>query len=229
MYRSFLFPVSVAVLISSLFAAPFSALAQTSQSAADIGAAATARQNTLQAQLTQAQKDLDALNTQSDLIKGQKASLQRDISLLDIQIKAAEAQIKVKNLSIAELTTDIGNKQSTITDLQGKLDRSAQSLADLLRQTNQNDSVSLPVILLGQKSFSAFFSEVDSFQTIKQALNSSMEDVKTFKGQTESEKADLEDKKNQETNAKEDIQAQERTIQRAEADKNQILAVTKGQ
>lgn len=211
------------VAVVSLAANPLSAAAQSISEAAD------ARQSDLQAQLDQAKKELDALNAQSSQIKSQKASIERDISLLDIQIKAAEAQIKVKNLTISRLTTDIGTKQSTIADLEGKLDRSAQSLGNLLRQTNKNDAVSLPTILLGQKSFSDFFQEVDTFQTIKEALNSSMEDVKAYKGQTEEEKADLEDKKNQETNAREDVLAQQRTIERSKAEKNKILTTTKGQ
>ncbi|HEU5114188.1 MAG TPA: lytic murein transglycosylase [Candidatus Paceibacterota bacterium] len=230
MYRNLL---ASALLIATVLSAPLPALAQVSSSdsssGTDIQAAAAARQSDLQAQLDQAQKELAALNAQSDQVKSQKASLERDISLLNLQIASAEAQIKVKNLTITQLTKDIGTKQDTITDLQGKLDRSAESLSDLLRKTNENDAVSLPVILLGQRNFSAFFSEVDSFQTIKNALSSSMEDVKTFKGQTEAEKADLEDKKNQELNAREDILAAERSIQRAKSDKNTILTATKGQ
>lgn len=233
MYRSFLFTTTTSiVLFLSIAISPLSVFAQLSSgtpSAAEIGVAAQARQNTLQAQLDQAQKELDALNTQSSQVKSQKASLERDISLLNLQIQAAQAQIKVKNLTIAALTSDIGVKQSTIADLQDKLDRSSQSLANLIRETNQNDSVSLPIIILANKSFSQFFTEVDSFQTLKNALSSSMEDVKTYKGQTETEKANLEDKKNQETNAREDILAQQRVIERAKADKNKILAVTKGQ
>lgn len=227
MYRSLLTRLLPIFIILSIL--PVGVFAQTSSDAAAIGAAANARQSDLQAQLDQAQKELNTLNAQSSQIKTQKASLERDISLLNVQIAAAQAQIKVKNLTITKLTSDIGSKQNTITDLEGKLDRSSQSLADLLRQTNQNDSTSLPTILLENDSLSDFFVEVDSFQTIKSALRTSMEDVKNYKSQTEADKADLEDKKNQETNAREDILAQQRVIERAKSDKNQILTVTKGQ
>ncbi|HVU06789.1 MAG TPA: lytic murein transglycosylase [Candidatus Paceibacterota bacterium] len=223
MNRLLLTPFLVLSLVATSLFVPFFAFAQSISDAAD------ARQSDLQAQLDQAKKELDALNAQSSQIKSQKASIERDISLLDVQIKAAEAQIKVKNLTISRLATDIGAKQTTINDLEGKLERSAESLGNLLRQTNENDSVSIPTILLGQKSFSSFFQEVDTFQTVKEALNASMEDVKAYKGQTEDEKADLEDKKNQETNAREDILAQQRVIERAKSDKNQILTTTKGQ
>ncbi|MDE2116943.1 MAG: lytic murein transglycosylase [Patescibacteria group bacterium] len=231
--RSFVLSISAGLAISVLASvtafSPLGSLSALAQSASDIQAAANARQSDLQAQLVQAQKELDALNAQSDQIKGQKASLQRDIALIDTQIAAAEAQIKVKNLVIAQLSKDIGVKQSTISDLQDKLDKSAQSLADIIRKTNENDAQSLPVILLANKSFSQFFTEVDSFQVIKGALNTSMEDVKNFKGQTETEKASLETKKDQETNAREDILAAERDIEHKKKEKNDILTVTKGQ
>ncbi|MDE1874801.1 MAG: lytic murein transglycosylase [Patescibacteria group bacterium] len=227
--------IVVAFSMFSLLAAPFAyvpapvfAQVSTSNSSGAVGDA-QAYQDNLQAQLDQAEKELQALNQQSDQVKSQKESLERDISLLNLQIQSSEAQIKVKNLTIDQLTSDISDKQSTVADLQSKLDQSSQSLANLLRLTSENDAESLPVILLGQSDFSAFFSQVDSFETIQKALSASMEDVKNYKSQTETEEAALQDKKNQELDAREAILAAERTIQRSKDQKNQILTQTKGE
>jgi septal ring factor EnvC (AmiA/AmiB activator) len=132
------------VILSLVFSlAPAFAFAQSSQDA-------KAYQDRLQADYDQAKKELEALTVQSNEIKNQKASLQRDIALIDAEIKQAQAKIKVKNLAIAQLTKDIGVKQNTITNLEAKLERSAESLADLLRRTNESDSVSMMAVFLGK-------------------------------------------------------------------------------
>jgi peptidoglycan hydrolase CwlO-like protein len=187
------------------------------------------REDDLRGQLDAAQKELQALTAKSNEIKSQKASLQRDVALIDAEIREAQARINVKNLTITRLTKDIGTKENTINNLEVKLERSAESLADLLRRTNETDSISTVSIILGNKSFSNFYSVVDSVETIKGALNKSMDDVKEYKEVTETEKASLEDRKNQETNARAEILAEQRVIERKKAEKNAILSATKGQ
>ncbi len=214
--------VAIVFLCAVVAAFPLITLAQTQ-------ADAQKYQDQLQADYDQAKKELEALTAQSNEIKNQKASLQRDIALIDAEIKQAQAKIKVKNLAISQLTKDIGKKQATITDLQGKLDRSTDSLADLLRRTNESDSISMISVFLGNRTISDFFGEVDSIEIVKDSLNTSIDNVKNFKIETEGEKANLEDRKNQETNAREEILAEQRIIERKKAEKNQILATTKGQ
>ena len=216
MYRLFLIFLSLASF------SPFFVYAQSLGST-------QAYQDKLQADYDQAQRELQILAVQSNEIKSQKASLQRDIALIDAQIREAQAKINLKTIAITKLTKDIGVKQNTISDLEAKLDRSFQSMANLLRYTEESDATSLPVILLGNKSFSDFFKEIDSIETVKEALNISITDVKNFKQETETEKADLEDRKNQETNAREEILTAERVIQRKKKEKNDILKITKGQ
>jgi membrane-bound lytic murein transglycosylase B len=188
-----------------------------------------AYQDRLQADYDQAQKELKDLTAQSDAIKSQKASLQRDIALIDAEIKEAQAKINLKTLAIAKLTKDIGSKVVTIAGLETKLDRSSDSLSSLLRRTNESDATSLAAILLSRGNFSDFFGEVDNIETVQGALNASIDDVRNYKKETEEQKADLEEKKNQETNAKEEILAEQRVIQRKKTEKNAILATTKGQ
>ncbi len=210
-----LFFLSISVFPTALFA----------QSAEEI----QSREDDLRGQLDAAQKELQVLTAKSNEIKSQKASLQRDIALIDAEIKEAQARINVKNLTIARLTKDIGTKENTINDLEVKLEKSAESLADLLRKTNETDSISTVSIILGNKSFSSFYSVVDSVETIKGALNKSIDEVKEYKEVTETEKANLEDRKNQETNARAEILAEQRVIERKKAEKNAILSATKGQ
>ncbi|MEK7596841.1 MAG: lytic murein transglycosylase [Patescibacteria group bacterium] len=216
MQRSFLFIFLLAILV------PVFASAQSSGSA-------QVYQDKLQADYDQAQRELETLTARSNEIKSQKTSLQRDIALIDAEIKEAQAKINLKTIAISKLTKDIGAKQITIDGLGKKLSRSVESMANLLRHTQESDDISLPIILFGNRSFSQFWKEVNSIETVKEALNTSIKDVKNFKQETETEKADLEDRKNQETNAREEILVAQRVIQRKKIEKNDILKATKGQ
>src|SRR3989338_5188347 len=62
---------------------------------------------TLEAQIVAQQKILDQ-------VKGQDISLQRDIKILDAQIKQAQLSIRARNLVIQQLTSNIKDKEDTI-------------------------------------------------------------------------------------------------------------------
>jgi len=186
---------------------------------------AAAYQAKLQADYDQAVKERETLVGERKKITDQTDLIKQDIAIISAQIKEAQARIAVKTATINSLSKDIGIKAQSIQELSGKLDRSAESLAELLRKTFEQDAVSLPQILLGQPSFSEFFIEIDSFQTIKSALNSSMEDVRTYRAKTETEKLDLEDRKDKELDAKQVIETEKRDIERKKAERDKLLAV----
>jgi peptidoglycan hydrolase CwlO-like protein len=175
------------------------------------------------------QAEIDLLSKDVTSLQGQKATIEQAIALIDAQIKEAQAKIKLRTLTIDGLTKDIGVKSQSINSLEDKLSRSQQSLSGLIRRTQENDAVSLPQMLLSGKAFSDFFVEVDSFQTIKGAVNLMMEDVRDFKAQTQEEKATLESKKAKEADARAAIQAQEKIVQSKKKEQAELLSIKSGQ
>jgi len=208
----------VMVLVALFVVAPSFTYAQSASSDA------AAYQAKLQADYDQAVKEREALVGERKKITDQTDLIKQDIAIISAQIKEAQARIAFKTATINSISKDIGVKAQSIQDLSGKLERSAESLAELLRRTHEQDSISLPQILLGQHSFSSFFIEVDSFQTVKNALNQSMEDVRSYRSKTETEKVSLEDRKDKELDAKQVIEKEKRDIERKKNERDVLLA-----
>jgi peptidoglycan hydrolase CwlO-like protein len=159
--------------------------------------------------------------------KGEGQSLARDIAILDAQIKGAQLKIKAHSIAIDKLGKDITVKVKTIDNLNGKIDEGRESLADILKKTNQLDSYSIAEAFLAKKNFAEFFQDFDVLASLQENLNGVLTEVKEAKSENEEEKADLSTKRDQEINTKVNVEAEQRKIQAAEAEKKKLLALNK--
>ena len=76
--------------------------------------------------------------------QNQSASLKRDILILDTKIKTAQLNIKAKNITIESLGKDINKKQEKIESLEDRIGRGKETLAQIMRKTNEVDELNLP-------------------------------------------------------------------------------------
>lgn len=175
------------------------------------------------------QKEIDHWQGVLDDTRAKAKNLQGDITVLNAKIKEAEAQIKQKNLAIAQLAKQISEKINKIKELEGQITSGKLSLAQLIRKTNEIDSYSLAEVVLTSRQLSDFFSDLDSFALIKEEMKKHFTTVREAKVTTEIEKKQLDVKKNQETDAKYIVESKKKTIAKTEAEKKQLLTVTKAQ
>ncbi len=159
--------------------------------------------------------------------KRQTASVERDITILDAQIKGAELKIRAKEVSISQLGNDISKKTDTITSLEEKIERGQASLAELLRKTGQQDDISLVEIMLTNDNLSSFFDSINSFDSVSNSLQDLFEEIRTTKTSTEGEREILTDRKIAEADAKKAIEGERDTIRRLEQEKQGILSITR--
>src|SRR3990167_3170651 len=163
----------------------------------------------------QAQYDelLKEIAVQQKIIKdtqAKKNTLQGDVTLLNAQIKAAQAQINAKNIVIKQLAVQIVKKNVVIGQLSGRIDRGKESLAAILRQTQMLDDYSVVSVALGAQDVSGFFSDLDALTSIKTKLRDLFADIRHAKAQTEVEKADLAVKQSQTVDAKYIVELQQK-------------------
>jgi len=177
-----------------------------------------------------AQVEADQKQAAADLVSAQSksASLSRDITVLDAKIKTAQLNIKAKNLLILTLGNDINIKQGHIDNLEEHIAKGKQTLADVLRRTNELDSYSLPEVVLAQTSLTGFFEDVDSFQAVQQGLSSTFNQLRADEASTSQEKSDLESKQNAAEDARQAIQTEQKNIQADQAQQKQLLTISKG-
>jgi septal ring factor EnvC (AmiA/AmiB activator) len=174
----------------------------------------------VEAEQKQAENDLSSAQNQS-------ASLSRDIAVLDAKIKVAQLNIKAKNLLIESLGKDIKTKENHIDDLEERIDRGKETLAAIMRKTNETGSYTLPEVLLSQNSVAGFFKDIDSFESIQEGLKTTFEQIRSDKTETEAEKDVLDKRRNAEMDARYAIQQEKKNIEGDESEKQRLLKVSK--
>ncbi len=186
------------------------------------------REVRLKAELVQVEKEQAETEKILADTQNQSASLSRDILILNTKIKAAQLNIKAKNLLIETLGKDISVKQAKIEDLQGHIEKGKQTLAQIMRKNNEIESISFPEFILSQDNLSEAFIDIDNFGSIQASLKTTFETIRNNKVQTETEKTNLNNRKNQESDARASILNEQKNIQANETEKQKLLAISKG-
>ncbi len=176
-----------------------------------------------------AQTEADIAKWQSILssTKANTKSLQQEAANLNAKIQQAKALIKKKNIAIAQLEVDIAKKNSHIRTLEDKIDAGHDSLAQLLRKTNEIDQFSLPEVMLGNKNISDFFSDVDTFQSVNRSLGDLFIEIRATKYLTEKEKEALDRQKDKEADTKAEAEVQKKQVEANEKEKQYLISVNK--
>jgi len=168
----------------------------------------------------------DLLNKQKEQQK-QTGTLKGDVNYLTAQINALQTKVKARAFKIAALKVDIKDKVTKIGTLSEKIDREHESLAQLLRNTNDFDNQDFIYLIFSDESLSTFYNDIESYASIKQAIKTSVEQIRGIKTKTEVEKQDLEKKQDAETDAKAELESTQKQVAKSEADKKQLLAISK--
>jgi peptidoglycan hydrolase CwlO-like protein len=216
----------IVLLISGIALSPHAIFAQTATTdSSDVAAKRAALQsqlNELNVEISQTQGTLNTLGSQD---KG----LSNQIATLNAQIKKAQLQLKATQLQIQALKENIVIQSNTITTLSGTLSSEQQSLAQIIRQTNEIDNYSIVEVALSAQNVSSFFGDIDSFNAINQELNSSYTAVTNTRSQTVNQKNALEDQQTQAQKLASEQTLEENQIQTETAAKQVLLKQTKGQ
>jgi len=187
------------------------------------------RKAQLENELSGLEKEIEAQRSILSAKQREKVSLERDVAILDAQIAEARLSIKARNLTIEKLGTDIESKEQIIGALSDKIGREKESLAQLIRKTNEIDSFSLVEVVLSNEDLSAFFVDLDSFDSIKASLQESFNIIETAKNTTTQQRDALEEKKIEEVELRSLQELQKGRIEEKRGERNKILATTKGQ
>ncbi|MEN9921993.1 MAG: hypothetical protein RL097_269 [Candidatus Parcubacteria bacterium] len=161
--------------------------------------------------------------------KSERQSLERDISIIEGEIKKAQLGIQARAVAIEQLSDQIGEKAVVLDILAERLAKQQASLSDLVRKSALLEEYSLVEVMLSKKNFSEFFTDVATFQSIKESLNESLTVLHGIRRDTVEQKNELETKQLTEAEMKRIQELQKKEIEAKEREKEQILTVTKGE
>ncbi len=170
--------------------------------------------------------------TQSRIVEDkqlERQSLERDITLIEGQIKQAQLGIHARSVAITQLSDQIGEKEVVLSILEEKLKKQRESLADLVRKSSLMTDYSLVEVMLSKQRFSEFFTDIATFNSLKESLNESVGILYDIRRDTVSQKEQLSTKQETEAEMKRIQELQKKEIETKERAKEQILTVTKGE
>ena len=185
------------------------------------------REAQLRSDLADIEKDIAGWQKILDDTKADTASLQNDVSVLSAKIAQAKLSIKAKNIEIEQLSRDINLRSLKIADLEAQIEKGHESLGQLLRKTAEIDTYSLIETVLSNQNLSDFFSDIDSFDSIKKSLKDLFVQIREVEAKTKTEKELLAQKKDKASDTKASIESVQRQVQKNEAEKKSLLNVSK--
>lgn len=182
------------------------------------------------------EKELADLENQIKQLQGtitqtqaQKQSLSRDITLLNQKISQSKLKIQSHTKTINRLSANISEKNKTLENLDQKLERGKESMAQIMRKTQYVEDTSLVAVGLQSKTISSFFEDVDSFSTLNRSLTEHFDDIRATQREIEEVKEELLEAKDQETEKKLAQELERKKTENLQKDKNNLLTVTKNQ
>jgi len=196
---------------------------------APVYALTEAEKDRLRAEYDKLQEEIAQWQKVLDETRALKNTIQGDVTALNAQIKKAEAEIRSRNNTIAQLAGEINQKTAHISALEEKIERGRESLAKLMREKNENESRPLAMLILSSGSLSSFFSDADQIDVINRELQTLFEELRDTRTETQKEREELDARKNQELDAKYVVEVKKKEVSTAEAEKKKLLNITQNQ
>jgi len=159
----------------------------------------------------------------------ERQSLERDINIIEGEIKKTQLGIQARSLAIEQLSDQIVQKEVVLDILAEQQVRHQDSLADLVRKSALLEEFSLVEVMLSKESLSEFFTDVATFRAIKDSLSESLTILYAIRRDTVEQMSALENKQETEAEMKYIQELQKKEIEQKEAEKSEILTVTRGE
>lgn len=182
----------------------------------------------LERQLADVEQQIAANKTELTKKQTERQSLERDVAIIDGQIKDSQLAIKQRDLAIKKLTDGITDKEAAIKVLDQKVANGQESLAQMIRRTHEIDDISIAELALGG-SISDLFEEVDSYQTLQQALDDAFKEMAAVRADLAARKEALLSQQSEEEELKQIQVLQRKSLQQSEDEKKVLVSYAKGQ
>ena len=181
----------------------------------------------LERMLADCEAEIAAENAKLAETQRTATSLEAGIAEFDYKIRMAQLEIKRRNIEIARLGDEITVRNDHIDVLSAKTERIKESLAELIRKSNELGSFSAVEAVLSGDQLSDFFINLDDFEVVKTGLQTKLTEVRQVKELTEEEKVALQEKEEEERSARYLRQKEKDQEENLKNEKERILALTR--
>jgi len=183
----------------------------------------------LEQELAEIESQIETLSGVVQTTQKERTTLERDVDVLNAKAERVKLEIRSYDLQISKLSQDINHHSDTISDLSVKMSKEKDSLAEIIRKTNESDFLSPVELILGYDNLSDFFIDIDFYEELQGELHNSLNKVQNIKNNTEKEKETLQSKKEEYVELKSVQESEKKNLSNLKTEKNRILTVTKGE
>lgn len=216
------------IVLLAFFSLPFLASAQDADISCD-AVNENERPEVLDKKFLKCQEEILAHQKLIQEKEKEAASLQRDLNLITAKVNKTKTEIKARDISIVNIEREIDKKNQNIEEIGNRMDDIRTSVSELIRETEDLESISLPEIILDRRNISEFFVDLAAFESVNASLKETLNRYKDIQKSEEVAKKDLANKKEKERGLKSLQEIEKRKTEIAEAEKARILKMTKGE
>jgi len=188
-----------------------------------------AERKLLESQLSDLENQISQYETKISEYQKQGTSLQSEINKLNSQIAKLNLQIKAVNLNLSNLDIEISDTQNQINQTQSDIDLNKENLSKTLQTLYENDNKSIIQILIANPKLSDFISDINNLLAIQDNIRLAIQGIVEDQQNLLEQKQTLGLQKEDAIALKNYQDAQKKSIQQTQAEKNNVLKVTKGQ
>lgn len=183
----------------------------------------------LQALLDICEKEIADNQSKLNLTQKTAMTIQNVIDQLKYKIEKANLDIKAHNIKIIQLSNDITVRNRNIDNLNDKIGKMKDSVAEIMRKGSELSNTSPVVAILSTKDLSEFFVNLDNYQVLQDKLHQTILAIKDARSAVEQEKSSLEDSKVKESVLKAEQEDLKRQTQVFQKQQQEALKVTQAQ
>ena len=182
----------------------------------------------LEEDLASLEKEISGFNDVIIEKQREAVTLERDIAILDAEIKKTRLQIRSLELLIQRLSSQIREKEDSITSIGASIDRQKLSLAESLRKLREYDDASLIEIILSYEQLSDFFGDIDAIDVVQASLQNLFNELRETRKTEEGLKNDFIERKQDEEASRALLAIEKNNLEKREAERQKILDITRG-
>ena len=183
----------------------------------------------LEQQLADVERQIAAYQSTIDDYRKQGKTLGGDIKKIDAEKQKLALEIKAITLSLTKLDGEIAKNKGNIAATETKLQFDRRALSEAIQSLSEEDSKSLVEILMSSPELSAFFTNVNGLMSLQGDLKGALDAMKKTRNELLDLKQELATKKTDTAELKSSRDAQKEALLKKKAEKDALLARTKGQ
>lgn len=173
-------------------------------------------------QIEQYQQEIEERQKQGRTLSG-------EIGILNKKIAQIQAEIRSLSLAIEKASGEIVQTTGQIKEAEEKIVKHRSALGSALRLLDQTEQENLIEIILKNENFSDFFGNLTQIQNTQENLRTAITGIKELKTGLEEKEERLYDQKKELENLKGIQEIGKKSVQQVQAEKNNLLKVTKGE